>query len=134
MITKVIIIFIAVISGMAVGHMKATMSAKEQIDELEAQLKVERKKRRSAIITSAYVSEGRDKASRDFWSLMEKYCAVEKERDTLRENFIDYVCSGVQNPAPYCANRTPDCVNCYGWCKDGAESCKGFFPRTKEEE
>lgn len=45
----------------------------------------------------------------------------------LRENFIDYVCCGVTNPAPFCKNRCAECVNNYGWCKSN-DKCRGFNP------
>lgn len=44
----------------------------------------------------------------------------------LRENFIDYVCSGIRNEAPYCLNKCDECVDKHGWCK--LENCKGFNP------
>lgn len=47
----------------------------------------------------------------------------------LRENFIDYVCSGVSNLAPYCANKSGFCVNARGWCIEGSGACKGFSPK-----
>ena len=50
------------------------------------------------------------------------------KHDALREEFIDYVCSGVSNPAPYCKNRCTECVNEYGWCRDKGENCAGFEP------
>ena len=54
---------------------------------------------------------------------------VPKEKyDELRESFIDYVCSGITNPAPYCKNRCAECVNKYGWCRDKGENCAGFDP------
>lgn len=46
----------------------------------------------------------------------------------LRENFMDYVCSGSVNVAPYCLNRRPECVDCYGFCKADCEYCHGFNP------
>ena len=45
----------------------------------------------------------------------------------LRENFVDYVCSGVTNVAPYCLNRCEECVDGYGWCKHN-DKCHGFNP------
>ena len=44
----------------------------------------------------------------------------------LRENFVDYVCSGIRNEAPYCLNKCEDCVDQRGWCK--FEKCQGFNP------
>ncbi len=52
---------------------------------------------------------------------------VEKYND-LREAFVDYVCSGTQNPAPYCRNRCVDCVDRRGWCISQSDKCRGFNP------
>ena len=46
----------------------------------------------------------------------------------LRENFIDYVCSGTANLAPYCLNRCKECVDKRGWCKQDSDKCHGFNP------
>ena len=45
----------------------------------------------------------------------------------LRENFVDFVCSGVPNVAPYCLNRCDGCCDAYGWCRK-SNLCKGFNP------
>ena len=50
---------------------------------------------------------------------------VEKYND-LREAFVDFVCSGVPNPAPYCKNRCEECVDGRGWCT--YRRCNGFNP------
>ena len=51
---------------------------------------------------------------------------VEKYNE-LREAFADYVCSGVNNQAPYCKNRIDgDCVDERGWCT--YRHCRGFNP------
>lgn len=50
---------------------------------------------------------------------------VEKYND-LREAFVDFVCSGVHNPAPYCKNKCPECTDERGWCT--YSSCTGFNP------
>ena len=50
----------------------------------------------------------------------------------LRDDFIDYVCSGVQNPAPYCGNATEKCVDARGWCVNN--ECNGFTPRGERKE
>lgn len=54
--------------------------------------------------------------------------AIEKYND-LAEDFIDYVCSGSPNPAPYCANACEKCVDRLGWCANGSDECKGFRPK-----
>lgn len=52
---------------------------------------------------------------------------VEAEKyNDLRETFIDFVCSGIPNPAPYCKNRRAECVDKNGWCTYGR--CNGFDP------
>ena len=59
--------------------------------------------------------------AKQYESLLEKY-------NELRENFVDYVCSGVPNPAPYCLNKCKECTDGHGWCKYDSEKCKGFNP------
>lgn len=46
----------------------------------------------------------------------------------LRENFVDYACSGSSNLAPYCINKCAECVTDRGWCKESSEKCRGFNP------
>ena len=59
---------------------------------------------------------------------VEKYNALVETYHDLRENFIDYVCSGVPNIAPYCINRREECVTPHGWCKAMTDKCQGFNP------
>jgi hypothetical protein len=54
-------------------------------------------------------------------SLLERY-------HDLRENFIDYYCSGCQNVATYCLNRCEECVDKWGYCKQYSDKCHGFNP------
>ena len=54
--------------------------------------------------------------------------------NNLRNSFIDYVCSGIQNPAPYCKNSCEECVNEYGYCMIGSDKCKGFNPDVVQKE
>ena len=49
--------------------------------------------------------------------------------DDLKDDFVDYVCSGVNNPAPYCGNRNDECCDRLGWCMNN-EACKGFKPKA----
>lgn len=49
-----------------------------------------------------------------------------KHYEELREDFVDLVCSGTNNPAPYCKNRRDECVDCYGYCT--YNNCNGFNP------
>lgn len=61
--------------------------------------------------------------------------AVEAEKyNDLREAFVDYVCSGVPNPAPYCKNRCPECVEGRGWCTYEQGKCRGFNPDGERRE
>jgi hypothetical protein len=57
-----------------------------------------------------------------------------EQYDELREDFVDFVCSGTSNLAPYCKNRCDDCVDHHGWCT--YKECKGFNPdgRGREED
>jgi hypothetical protein len=57
-----------------------------------------------------------------------KYEALVEMYHELRENFIDYVCSGIPNVAPYCLNKCEECVDGYGWCKQNSDKCQGFNP------
>lgn len=59
---------------------------------------------------------------------VEKYKALVEMYHELRENFIDYVCSGTCNVAPYCLNRCEGCVDRVGWCAQGSDECHGFNP------
>ena len=53
--------------------------------------------------------------------------AIPREQyEELRENFVDYVCSGVRNQAPYCKNSCDECVDGRGWC--AYRRCRGFNP------
>lgn len=53
---------------------------------------------------------------------------LKEKYEELREAFVDYVCSGVPNPAPYCKNRCEGCVDQRGWCKTYDGACRGFNP------
>ena len=59
---------------------------------------------------------------------VEQYEALIEKYHELRENFIDYVCSGTCNVAPYCLNRCEGCVDRVGWCSQGSDECHGFNP------
>lgn len=59
--------------------------------------------------------------------------ALEASREELRENFVDYVCSGISNPAPYCKNRCDECVDSWGWCRQ-TDKCRGFNPDGERRE
>lgn len=58
---------------------------------------------------------------------VEKYKALLEMYHELRENFVDFVCSGVPNVAPYCLNRCDGCCDAYGWCRQ-SDKCQGFNP------
>lgn len=57
---------------------------------------------------------------------IKKYEALIEMYHDLRENFVDYVCSGTSNQAPYCLNRCTECVDSHGWCT--YKRCNGFNP------
>ncbi len=59
---------------------------------------------------------------------VEQYKSLLEMYNELRENFIDYVCSGVPNLAPYCLNKCEGCVDLRGWCKQDSDKCQGFNP------
>ena len=48
----------------------------------------------------------------------------------LCDDFTDFVTNGVPNPAPYCANRCPECVDGRGWCNGDNLVCRGFSPKA----
>ena len=58
---------------------------------------------------------------------VEKYNRFVEAYHELRENFVDFVCSGIPNVAPYCLNRCDGCCDAYGWCRQ-SDLCKGFNP------
>lgn len=71
----------------------------------------------------------------DYWTadkievleeLLKENIDFKEQYDELRENFIDLVCSGTNNPAPYCKNRRNECVDWYGYCT--YNRCNGFNP------
>ena len=49
-----------------------------------------------------------------------------EQYDELKEDFVDFVCSGTNNPAPYCKNRCDECTDSYGYCN--GMKCNGFNP------
>jgi hypothetical protein len=59
---------------------------------------------------------------------VEEYNALLEMYHELRENFIDYYCSGSVNVAPYCLNKCEECVDKCGYCKQYSDYCKGFNP------
>ena len=59
---------------------------------------------------------------------VKQYETLREQYHDLRENFIDYVCSGTCNVAPYCLNRCKGCVDSRGWCNQGSDECHGFNP------
>ena len=61
--------------------------------------------------------------------------AVPAEKyNNLRESFVDFVCSGVHNPAPYCTNKFGMCINGFGWCMPESGNCEGFNPDGERKE
>lgn len=46
----------------------------------------------------------------------------------MKDDFVDYVCSGTTNPSDYCENRCNECVDKWGWCIQ--RECKGFVPNA----
>ena len=71
--------------------------------------------------------------------LIGKIEQLAKERDAaiacieaLKDDFVEYVCSGASNTNPYCANKTDDCTDKRGWCVY-VKNCRGFKPKAYEE-
>lgn len=59
--------------------------------------------------------------------LREQYDRLFTEFHELRDSFVDYVCSGIPNPSPFCKNKRYGCCDSYGWCKND-DQCTGFNP------
>ncbi len=57
---------------------------------------------------------------------------LKEQYEELREAFVDCVCSGVNNLAPYCKNRCDECVDSYGYCT--YRRCTGFNPDGRKYE
>ena len=59
--------------------------------------------------------------------------AVDAEMyNDLMDAFIDHVCSGIPNVAPFCCNRCRECVDGRGWCKEDPATCRGFNPDVRK--
>lgn len=58
---------------------------------------------------------------------VEQYNALLSRCEGLREDFVDYVCSGSSNPAVFCKNKFAGCVDRRGWCMQ-TNYCRGFSP------
>ncbi len=59
---------------------------------------------------------------------------LEANMSNLLCDFMDYVCDGVQNPAPYCAFASDMCVDERGWCRRGSVYCNGFLPKVRDDD
>ena len=58
---------------------------------------------------------------------------VPKEQyEDLKEAFVDFACSGINNLAPYCKNNCEECIDGRGWCI--YERCNGFNPDGRANE
>ena len=69
----------------------------------------------------------------------ERLEALEKElqaakamAEEIAGDFVDYVCTGTTNPAPYCKNKCEGCTDKYGMC--AGVKCIGFAPKAWREE
>lgn len=71
-----------------------------------------------------------EKAERDrrLEAAVERIAQLENLAEDLREDFVDYACSGVPNLAPYCKNKTKQCTDGRNWCNNTPGACKGFLP------
>lgn len=63
----------------------------------------------------------------EYIELREQYDRLFTEFHELRDSFVDYVCSGIPNPSPFCKNKRHGCCDSYGWCKHD-DQCTGFNP------
>ena len=50
------------------------------------------------------------------------------------EDFVDFATSGIPNLAPFCANRSEECVNERGWCiHECGGPCMGFDVKVRDD-
>lgn len=61
--------------------------------------------------------------------LLKEGVAAKEQYEELQEAFVDFVCSGTNNPAPYCKNRCNECTDSWGYCN--GIKCYGFNPDVK---
>lgn len=86
--------------------------------------------------TSTDLAKAHDALSADWAAQKKRAEKAEHVASDLRDDFTDFVTSGVHNAAPYCANCRPECVDGRGWCIGDSQNCKGFTPKAagaKEE-
>ena len=57
---------------------------------------------------------------------------MQDHEENLREDFADYVTSGIPNPAPFCENMTLACTDTRGWCVPLL--CEGFKPKARDND
>lgn len=67
-------------------------------------------------------------ARQDIPFLLDRIEQLETQVEDLRDDFVDYACSGIPNLAPYCKNKTDDCTDGRNWCNSKPGACKGFCP------
>ena len=99
----------------------STLQAKNE--KLRAEVEQERAHR-------IHAEQHADAFQKDCERLNAELERVTAELAQEREDFVDCVCSGVPNYAPYCRNRKLDCVDERGWCVQSM--CHGFS-RNKED-
>lgn len=95
------------------------MPCKEIIEKLRFVAKYEHNREYNEINVSDLINEAA--------FMIERLSEVNTE---LADDFISYATDGVNNPAPYCSNRTEYCTDKRGWCVNSA-ACKGFLPRFR---
>lgn len=54
--------------------------------------------------------------------------AAKEMAEDIAGDFVDYVCTGTTNPAPYCKNKCEECTDKYGMC--AGVKCIGFAPKA----
>ena len=65
-------------------------------------------------------------------SLENELKAAKAMAEEIAGDFVDYVCTGTINPAPYCKNKCEGCTDKYGMC--AGVKCIGFAPKAWREE
>ena len=62
-------------------------------------------------VTTSDLMKAHDELSKEWAKEKKRADQAERIASELCDDFINYVITGVPNPAPYCANRCPKCVD-----------------------
>ena len=96
--------------------------------ELLNKARLYRKLEHSPIVLSVY-----DAMCDVIEQLVRERDAAVEAAENIHSDFVDYVCSGRNNIAPYCGNRCADCTDVFGLCKPQSKFCNGFISKEYTE-